>query len=351
MGIIKPYLKYDLNLNKWKYKINDNELGRCFSIARYKRIINNPTEKINYIILAPGSRVEDYSKDRKIISDKEVRVDYVIKHFRNLKQNFCIELFLMDTDAPIREDSKMLARYIDKIASIPNTESINILGLSKCGVMSFYIPSYFKTLEAYKKTNIFNIATPYNGTKLASPLIVYPEIKKVISDKLGNRVLSDLVFKAVIKYYEQIGSNSHMDYDIAIKNGIPESKKKYYDSSFISEVFSEKNVEAIKQINSFNNFITGIDENTMKEAFLTGNFTGMGLCLLDDLFFNNESDGMVYSKSQEKVEKYLDIKSIKLISSHHYVNSNLRVMNKILSKVDETIDEQKEKAKVKIKEI
>ena len=42
-----------------------------------------------------------------------------------------LKLFLLDADAPLVEQSKLLASYIEFLASLPNTNSINLVGLSK----------------------------------------------------------------------------------------------------------------------------------------------------------------------------------------------------------------------------
>lgn len=249
----------------------------------------------------------------------------------------------MDADAPIIEDARLLAKYIDSLAEEESTNSINIIGLSKCSAMNIYIPRFYKSSKSYIKTNMYNIAAPYNGTKLASPLIFYPEVKKLIISKIGEGYLADKIYNSLIKFYESISSNSHMDYDIAIPGGIEESRRDVYDESFIKNIFCNDNVEAIKQIASFKNILTGIDNKTLKEAIKTMNFTGIGLCILDDLFFDNKSDGMVYIEDQRKVEDILDIKSYKLISAHHDVNSNIRVFNDVLHIVDDTIEATNEK--------
>ena len=248
----------------------------------------------------------------------------------------------MDADAPIVEDAKLYASYIDNLAVSPKTNSINIIGLSKCSVMNFYIPSFFHNPSSFKKTNIYNIAAPYTGTKLASPLIFYPEVRKMICSKIGNHVLAEKIYKQLIAYYEGISSNSHMDYDIAIPNGIPENKSNVYDVSLIENVFCNRNMNAISHLQTFKNFLTGIDNNTLKESIRTMNMTGIGLCILDDLFFEKKSDGMVYTSSQKEVEKFLDVKSQTLKSTHHDVNSNIRAFNEILWAVDDTIDENKQ---------
>lgn len=338
MGKIDVYAKWDLDIATWNKEPDYKSFGRGFAIANYDNIINN-NGKIDYIIITHGSRVEDHSKDFLNIKEKEAGIYNIINHYKQCNGNYSIKLFLMDADAPIIEDAKLFANYIEHLATLPSTNSINIVGLSKCSVMNFYVPRFFKNLDTFKKVNMYNTATPYEGTKLASPLIFYPEVKKVICSKIHNERIANLIYKKLINIYEGISSNSHMDYDIAIPGGIPDSKKHVYDELLITNVFSSENIEAIKKLNSFRNILTGIDSNTLKEAVSTMNFSGIGLCILDDMFFDNKSDGMVYVDSQRKVESILDIKSDKLISAHHDVNTNKRVINDLLWIVDDTIAE------------
>ena len=344
MGKINSIAKWKNNI--WDMNPSLDEVGRSFSFGEYDWIVNDDG-KYEYIIIANGSRVEDHSSDFINIKERKLRIDNVLTHYKRKNDNYVIKTFLMDADAPIVEDAKLFAKYIDILADRDNTSSINIINLSKCGVMGFYVPSFLKSSNSYHKTNIFNVATPYEGTKLASPLIFYPEVKQFISSKINNENISNVVYNKLIEFYESISSNSHMDYDIAIPGGIPNDKLKVYDESFIKNVFSSSNITSINRINSFQNILTGIDSNTLKEAISTVNFTGIGLCLLNDIFFEGKSDGMVYIDSQRKVENYLDIKSYQLLSAHHDVNSNIRVFNDILSIVDDVIEESKEKGKVK----
>ena len=249
-------------------------------------------------------------------------------------------MFLIDADAPIYESAKGLADYIENLAVLPDTDTITILGLSKCAVMSFYVPSFFTKKQTFEKTNIFNIAAPYTGTKLASPLIFYKEVEDLINAKIPSKSAAKAITNQLIHFYERISSNSHMDYDIAIQNGITENKKDFYDEGFIKNVFRQENIQAIQKINSFKNILTGIDKDTLKEAIKTGNMVGIGLCILNNLFFDNKSDGMVYVDAQRKVEDVLDIKSIQIKSAHHDVNSNTRVLKELLTIVDSTLEEQ-----------
>lgn len=344
MGTIDIFAKWDLEKNDWTQSDNLKDIGRSFAIASYKRIIND-NGKINYIIIDQGSRVEDHSKDFSNIKETEVRIDNVISHYERCNGNYDIKLFLMDADAPIIEDAKLFANYVESLALLPNTNSVNIIGLSKCSVMNFYVPRFFKNRETFKKTNVYNIASPYEGTKMASPLVFYPEIRRFVASKISNEKLAQNISDKLVNVYEGISSNSHMDYDIAIPGGIPEEKLHLYDEKFIKNVFCTDNVEAIKRLNSFKNILTSIDNNVRKEAIMTGNFYGIALCLFDKMFFEGKSDGMVYTSSQRKVEAVLDIKSHN-IKSHHDVNSNIRAFNEVLGIVDDTIDEFDDKNKI-----
>lgn len=348
MGKIEVLGKWDLANGEWIKNPEQRFLGRSFALAHYDKIINN-NGKINYIIFAHGSRIEDHTSNYCEIKESKVGMKNIIDHYRNCNGNYAIKLFLMDADAPIIEDAKLLAEYIEILASIPTTNSINLIGLSKCGVMSFYVPRFFKQAVTFSKTNIYNIATPYQGNKLASPLIFYPEVQKLISSKIDNELVSSFIYNKLIKLYEGISSNSHMDYDIGKLGGIPNDRMHLYDESLIKNIFVDENVSTIKKINCFKNFITGIDEKTLRESFFNRDYIGVGLCMLDELFFDNKSDGMVYTEEQKTVEKVLDIKSYTLESSHHNVSSSQRVISDILKVVDDTVEENdKEKIKIKV---
>ena len=174
MGTIDIFAKWDLEKNDWTQSDNLKDIGRSFAIASYKRIIND-NGKINYIIIDQGSRVENHSKDFSNIKETEVRIDNVISHYERCNGNYDIKLFLMDADAPIIEDAKLFAKYVESLALLPNTNSVNIIGLSKCSVMNFYVPRFFKNRETFKKTNVYNIASPYEGTKFAS-IKIFPSL-------------------------------------------------------------------------------------------------------------------------------------------------------------------------------
>ena len=76
------------------------------------------------------------------------------------------------------------------------------------------------------------------------------------------------------------------------------------------------------------------------------NMIGIGLCILNELFFEKKSDGMVYTDSQREVEKFLNITSQTLKYTHHDVNSNVRAFNEVLLTVDDTIEQNKQLIKI-----
>lgn len=352
MGIINVYGKWDLKKNDWNTNFSYHDRGRAFAIARYEEIINNINDGVDYVILAYGTRVEDHSKDYINIKESINGIDKVISYFKNKNKNIIVELFLMDADAPILEDARKLANYIDSLSSLSTTNSVNLIGLSKCGAMVFNIPKYFRNSSSYSKTNVYTIASPFTGTKLASPGIFYPEVERKIVSIFGNNRMSKLVYDGLISAYESVSSNSHMDYDIAMLGGISDDKLKLYDDSLIKNMFFKDNIDAIKRVAKYRNLVTGIDDKTFGEAVRTLNFNGIGLCILNDMFFDGKSDGMVGVCAQREVESYyedINFKSDILVSSHHDVASCDRVFNDILYIVDDTIDEYNDKVKYRKK--
>ena len=347
MGITNIIGKWSLKENKWTIP-NENEYGKSFAFGIYDKIINDEnTDEINYIIIANGTRLEQHSKNYKNISEKELMIDYVINHYKNKDENYQIITLFMDNDAPIIEESKLFSQYIDSLAIDKNTKSINIISVSKCGTMSFYVPKFFKHENSFAKTSLHNIAVPYQGTKFASPFLIFNEVKAFLYAKLGKNELSKQSYIALLNLYKSICSNSHMDYDIALPGGIPIEAHHKYDKKFIKEIFSKENIESIKKLNLFKNYTTEIDKNTFLNALLSLNFNGMGLCLFNEFFFHGKSDGLTSLNSQKSVENALNISSYHLKSMHHDVTSIPQVYDILLGNIDESIGELKQKKNIR----
>lgn len=336
MGTIEHFAKWNKKTKQWENP-SIEDYGHCFSIADYETIINNPSDGINYIIIATGSRLERNTNEFIKINDNIYRIDNVINHYKNQKGNYHIQCFFIDKDAPIIESAKKFAEYIDSLAILPSTKTINVMGVSKCGAMSLYTPRFFKNGETFNKFNLFNVTVPYQGTKFASPKIILSEARAFSKKLFGNSPFSKILFQKLKSSYLSGCSYSHMDYDICIPNSIGGNHRALYDKEFIKNMFCSENIDAVKEIHSFKNFTTRIDEETLPEAIRTFNTWGISLCLLNDIFFEGKADGLVPYESQKSIDDILHTESIHLPSSHHDVNTNIRVCNQILDEIDKTI--------------
>ena len=353
MSEIVNIAKWDLAKREWRYFDFGEERGRSFSLVDYDCSFDD--EKIDYLIFIDGTRVEDHSKDCRTISIKAAGVDKIIDFFDRRNKNVLVKLLLMDADAPIVEESKLLARYMDYVLGNKNISSMNVIGLSKGGALAFNTPKYLVEEDSYNKTNIYTVATPFDGTKIASPKVFSDELRVIIESRFGDGKFANFIYEKIISFYKKISSNSHMYYDIASRGSMPLEYKNLYDPSFIDNIFSDENMEAIQKIRSYKNIVTGIDNNTLKESISNFDFIGVGLCFLNELFFDGKSDGLVPCASQRIIEeKILNFNSEVLESSCHTVTRNSRVMDQLLRIVDEQIDlshDDNDKGKVKQKRL
>ena len=335
MAKIEHIVKWNKKTSSWQNPTPEN-YGNSFSISTYEPILNDPFDGFNYIIIASGSRLERNTNNFINIDEKIYRMDNVIEHYKNQKGNYIIQCFFIDKDAPIIETAKKFANYIDSLSINPSTKTINIMGVSKCGAMSFYTPRFFKQQESFDKTNIFNVAVPYQGTKFASPKIILSEARKYTKKLFGNTPIANIVFQKLKNEYLSGCSYSHMDYDVALQDSIGGIHKALYDKQFIKNMFCTENIDAIKQIHSFHNFTTQIDNQTLPEAIKTLNTWGISLCILNEIFFSGQADGLVPFESQKSIDDFIQKESIHL-QSHHDVNTNIRACNQILTEIDKTL--------------
>lgn len=338
MGKIDVISKWNLANGTWETASNDVR-GRSFAFSNYDPIVNSSLRDVNYIIFSWGNRVEDLSKDTINIRNYKGQISRILGYLKKYSTvNYEVIYYMLDADAPLVEDAKKIAELVDELSSHTNTSSINIMGHSKCGAINMYIPSFFKNERSFDLTSIYNISTPYNGTLLASPLIFYPKVKDLVVSKFGNNEFSNKVYNGLINLYESISSNSHMDYDIAKNGGIPTEWFNKYDDSFIKNILSDANINALKQVKNFMNFTTGINEDTFSDSLIHGDIVSIGLCLLDCWFFEEKSDGLVQTSDQKIIEDYLSIKSIDLDSSHRLGTSKefYKVLNAVSKNAEES---------------
>lgn len=347
MGKIEIIGKYNLYDNNWIYGNNEsNDIS--LAVANYEPIRNNDSDKYDYIIYCYGSRVENHSKDAINIKEKKAYVNNILNYFKTKKHNVIVKFIMLDRDAPLKEDGVILADYINGLCNRADCNSINILGYSKGGVMFFDMIKHINKKNRVK-INLYNAATPYMGTKMASPKILYKDVKGFINGHISNKDLANKIYAYLINFYESISSNSHMDYDIAIEDGIPEDRLDKYDDTLIKYLLLQDNIDAIKSINRFENFTTGINDDTLKRAIMTANFTGIGMCLIDDMLMGKNSDGFVHTSSEEAISNYLDVNNKHIKGAHHDLMSDNLYYNEILYNINENLIEDREKILIKNK--
>lgn len=340
MGNITYLAKWDNKNHIW-HKPETGEYGKSLAFASFN-YAEVPSQ--DYFIIIHGSRVENFSKDNIQIKDKIIGIDKIGNFFAHNKQNMQIKLLLLDNDAPLIEEARVLANYIDALAMIPSTRTINVLAHSKGGALVFYVPSYFKNPRSFTKTNIFTSATPFKGTLLATPTILYPQIREIIAAFVKNDALANYLYNIVIKKYESISSNSHMDYDIGVPLSSDPSSN-VYDANFIPNILRPQNITAMDKLNAYHNFITGFGNQDFGDVLKYKSLMALYLYAIDRLIFDGLSDGMVLTSSQEVGQFSNHI----LSSSHHDIFSQVDVMSTILHIVIDTIDEQHDKENFALK--
>ena len=345
MGKINVIGKYDLDYNGW-IMCNNHKNGMSLAIAEYDAIKNNDSNKYDYIIYCYGSRVEDHSKDAYNIKTSQAHVNKILNYFKNKKHNIIVRFVMLDKDAPLKEDGMILAKYVNYLCNKDDCNSVSILGYSKSGVMFFDMIKYINK-NSFSKINLYNVATPYIGTKMASPKIIYNDVKTYINSHISNKVLANKLYDSLISFYEGISSNSHMDYDIALPNGIPDDRLDRYDETLIKNLLLQDNLDAINSINRFENYTTGIDNTTLRRALLTSNINGIGMCLINDMLMGKNSDGFVHTSSEEVITNYVDISNKHIKGAHHDLMSDSLYCNEVLFNINENLMEDSEKSLIK----
>lgn len=345
MGTIEVLGKWNLGKNAFETEFDSSLMGKSFGIATYEPIKNNDSDEFDYIIVCTGCRIENFTKDFTTIKESHSGVSKIIDFFADRRRNVIIKLVMLDKDAPLRNQGRLLSRQIDLWASLPETKSINILGHSKASVMCFDMLKYFRNPLSYSKTNLFTTCTPFDGTITASPDMLIKRIEDVFREKIPSNALVNFLMKAVIQFNDSMNSYSHMDFDIATPGSISPDYMHLYDPKLIENIFSAENLEALNKINSYTNFCTKIDGDTLKECIRTGNYIGVGLCLADAVVFDEPSDGLVAYESQRLVEKHIlnkDFKSILLRSSHHAIMSSMRLTRDVMDVLEDTLENGEE---------
>ena len=335
MTKIHPVGKYKESKKLFIREITPDQLGKAFAISYNKVTCDEESEDLDVIIFANGNRVKDVSKDNLHSYQERDYVSKISNYFKNKNKNVLIFHILLDPDISLNIDSQIFAHYIDYLASKQNIRTINLIGHSKCGPVFFNMPKYFKNPHSYEKTSLVTTASPFAGCLIASPKLFFKEVKAVVDNTLP-APLNNIVFNALLKYYNNTSSNSCMDNDIAL----PGYESENYDPEFIRRLFDLANINAIKQLRYYHNFTTGIDNTSLMKSLRRRDFTSVGLCLMDRYFMDELTDGFIEVSSQEKVNEHLDHPSSEVKGATHYFLSHEDELAIILDYVNEKIDEQ-----------
>ena len=344
MNTILPIAKYNFTEGEFSTPVNYQDRLLALSKITTTVISNEDDDHFDYILFANGNRARDVTKDGYHPFERRDYCQRIAEYFRKKHKNVIIEHILLDNDSPLIKETKMIADYIDDIASEETLDTINIIGHSKCGAMAFNLPKFFNNEDSYRKTSITTTATPYKGCLMASPKIFLKHVEEITNAQLPPP-LNKIVFNSLRNYYNSISSGSHMDNDIALPGYVAEN----YDPSFIADMFDIENISAINRIRKFRNFTTGVDDKTLLKYLKARDFVSVGMCLIDKYFMEEPTDGFIERKSQNSINNYFDHPSIYIPSTTHYFLTHPEEMEIVLDTVNNDIDDFKEREAYKQK--
>ncbi len=339
MTVIKKIKKYSLEDESF---VNGGTLldNHSFSVVRKKVICDESNSSFDMIIFVNGNQAIDVTKDGVHPYGQRDYVERICQYFQRKKKNVIVEHILLDEDAPLALEARMIANHIDVLSSNQTINSIQLIGHSKGGTISFNVPKSFKKNSSYQKTSITTTATPFLGCLLASPKFFLKKVREVIYSQLPEPV-SKYTYDALVTYYSKMNRESHMNNDIALEGYSAE----HYDPDFIAGMFDLENIEAMKKVHYYQNFVTGIDDQTMLDSLNRKDFTSVGMCLMDRYFMDEITDGFVEVRSQESISKHMDVVMRRLQSRTHYFLSHDDDLDCVLDTINDVIDDYNEKNK------
>lgn len=322
MGTIEILGKYDLKTNAW-YKPNSiSNMLTSLSLVSYKPIIKNESNNINYVIVIDGCRLENYSKNPYEISEKKGHIFTILDYFEKSDKNTQVQLLLVDKDAPLSEESIIVAKLIDSLACKDNVSSISIIGTSKGGLIAYNAMKHLKNPQNKNKTSVYAYSAPYKGTILASPLYLRNELSRYINAKLPTYLDCELIVDKIMEVYNRIGSDSHMDYDLCEKGGMPLDKLDRCDESFLDNIFSKENISSIFKVHIFQNICALANDEVLKESIRKMDTLDIGLCVLNNILLGGSGDGFVPLSSSLSINKEAGVYSHLYASTHRLIKKN-----------------------------
>lgn len=304
-----------------------------------------------------GNRRENYSNTGKSAQSSGWGISTFLSVIDNCGSKIKVENILLDNDAPLEEQAKIIAKHINELKENNKCKKINILGISKCGCISVALLKYLDETNL-GKLNIMAYSAPYRGTIYASPVSLYNKVDEVINS-IPQELLDKIVpFLKKIKPREMEGyrqtelsrtiknihwrlfSKSHMDYDISSidEDGVPRRHKNKYDEKFLTELFDKNTLSMLKKV-KFTNITTYCTENTLRQAIMTRNINAIMLYLSDKTIFAGKlSDGMVELTSSRYIEEIcekhnINISKLKVSDGHHDISTDAEIIKKVVDEI------------------
>ena len=340
MGNVRHVFKWDIKKGIWtETSEKDARKGKALTLVDFGNIIHDKNKGLNYIIIADGCRLDNHSRDGETVDADKIGITNVINYFEKRNQNYRIGLWLVDQDAPLKEQSRMTASLISSIAEKEYTITVNFIGLSKCGLIAFDMAKYLVSPEARSKTRIYSVSAPYKGALVAGPLLFQEQVSKLVTARIGQNAMSQKVVDEIMHYYYDKHSCSHMELDISLPEGIPKGFLNYYDSSFLENIFQERNIVGSNRVVHFENICTKIGDDTFKETMRAGNFDELGMFILDKLIYGGASDGLVSLESQQEFDSRVPkMPKSRIITSTHHILKTPVYANQLLEVVDDNME-------------
>lgn len=338
MKNVESVAKYSLDKDEFIFDVPAAERGTAYSIASFEDIINDEeSDSFDYIIFIDGYRLENVTNNYDTVKDSKTAVKNILDYYKRQKRNVRLKQIFVDKDAPLEKDAILLANLVDKNSVMDNCKSVNVIGHSKGGTVAFNMPKYYVEPISFKKTNLYTVAVPFSGCIMASPKLFYPSIKSLIFKAIPNTDLAEKVYNKVVEFYESISSNSHMDNDVAKENGVFEKYADRYDINYVRNMFNLKNINAIKKLNHYQNIQTGIDDKTLLDSIIKGDFISIGLCLVDKYLIYELSDGFVEVSSQKAVEDKIEQGNTTFTSTTHNLLMQRKNTDKLCQIIEDTL--------------
>ncbi len=356
----QPIRKYSLEENKWE-EATRNNAGKAFSVVKYStefgKQANNTNSDFEYFILLDGMRPENYSKTGTSFDGNN---GWGIKNYLNDLENKNSRIkaltILVDKDAPLEEQSRLLAHKVNKLKNMEHCKGINILGISKCGTMTVSMLKYLQNSNL-DKLHVVSAEAPYLGTIYASPNLLYAKADETLKKIPENMIKRFIPFlqqirprtkqtqslndklspaKILTNLHWNVFSQSHMDYDISSlgEDGVPNQHLDRYDENYLKDLFNEQTLAKLRQVD-FTNVTTYCTKKTLENSIKSLNATGVLLYVSNNVLFDETSDGMVSLRSCRYIEEVckqhnIPISALKLNDGHHAISSDKTMVKKIM---------------------